>query len=305
MRICLSITAIFIMPFVLLATEKPVKVLLVDGFSNHNWQLNTALIRQILEPSGLFEVTVSTAPATSDSPGWEEWRPDFQAYDVVLQTCNDINGGPKWPLAVQQEFEAYIRGGGSVFIYHSANNAFADWEAYSKIIGIGWRKAHQGTALAIANSGNVIRIPPGEGRGTGHGPRVDALITRLGDHPIHRGLPRKWKTPDMEIYYYPRGPAKDTEVLSYAYDVQTAMNWPVEWVVKYGDGVAYSATFGHVWHDDDQPERMRCAAVQTLMVRALYWLATKKDDLPVPTDFPTENAMSLRPEFKKTSTSSR
>lgn len=27
------------MPFVLLATEKPVKVLLIDGFSNHNWQL--------------------------------------------------------------------------------------------------------------------------------------------------------------------------------------------------------------------------------------------------------------------------
>lgn len=39
MRIYLSIAATFMMPFVLLATEKPVKVLLIDGFSNHNWQL--------------------------------------------------------------------------------------------------------------------------------------------------------------------------------------------------------------------------------------------------------------------------
>ncbi|GGG88526.1 hypothetical protein GCM10007415_23230 [Parapedobacter pyrenivorans] len=35
-----------------------------------------------------------------------------------------------------------------------------------------------------------------------------------------------------------------------------------------------------------------------IMIRALYWLATKKDDLPVPVDFPTENTISLRPDFK-------
>lgn len=187
--------------------EERVSVLIVDGISNHNWQLNTALIRGILEPTGLFEVAVSTAPARGDSAGWESWRPDFDAYDVVIQTYNDINNsGPVWPTEVQADFEAYVREGGGVFIYHSGNNAFANWEAYNEIIGLGWRRANQGDALALSEAGEITRIPSGEGRGTGHGPRVDALITRLGDHPIHQGLPRQWMTPDIEVYYFARGP---------------------------------------------------------------------------------------------------
>ena len=274
-----------------------VKVLIVDGVSNHNWQLNTALIRGILERTGLFEVAVSTSPPQADSPGWDAWRPDFSAYDVVIQTYNDIDGGPAWPREVQDDFEAYVRNGGGVFIYHSGNNAFANWDAYNRIIGLGWRRAHQGDALTVTESGEIVRIPSGEGRGTGHGPRVDAIITRLGDHPIHQGLPRRWKTPDIEVYYYARGPAENVEVLSYTHDVQTDMSWPVEWTVGYGEGRVYTASYGHVWHDDIQPERMRCAGVQTVMVRALWWLAQREDPLPVPQDFPTETEFSIRSEI--------
>lgn len=202
------------------ATEKPLKILIVDGYSNHNWQLNTALICGILGPTGLFDLSISTAPPTIESPDWDDWRPNFSAYDVVIQTCNDISGGPTWPDEVKISFENYILEGGGVFIYHSANNAFADWEAYNRIIGIGWRNADYGTALEVGENGEIIRIPPGEGQGTGHGPRVDAQINRLGNHPIHEGLPRKWMTPDIEIYHYPRGPAEEIEVLSYAHDEQ-------------------------------------------------------------------------------------
>jgi len=279
------------------AVDSRVKVLIVDGVSNHNWQLNTALIRGILEPTGRFQVTVSTAPPRADSPGWDSWRPDFSAYDVVIQTYNDINGGPPWPAAVQEEFDAYVRNGGGVFIYHSGNNAFANWDAYNRIIGLGWRRANQGAALSVTEGGEIVRIPSGEGRDTGHGPRVDAVITRRGDHPIHRGLPREWKTPDIEVYYYPRGPAENVEVLSYTHDVQTDMQWPIEWTVAYGQGRVYTATYGHVWHDDTQPERMRCAGVQTLMIRALWWLARRSEPLPVPEDFPTATELSIRSEI--------
>jgi len=278
-------------------TEKKVRVLLVDGFSNHNWQLNTKLIRGILEPTGFFNLTVTTSPPKADSPGWNGWRPDFSSYDVVIQTCNDINGGPSWPDAVKTDFENYVRTGGGVLIYHSANNAFANWDAYNHIIGLGWRKADQGIALAVGGDGSIIRIPVGEGKGTGHGERVDAVITRIGDHPIHEGLPRKWKTPDIEVYHYARGPAENVEVLSYTYDVKTNMQWPIEWTVTYGKGRVYTATYDHVWKDDTQPERMRCAGIQTVMVRALLWLARKEAKLPAPADFPTETAVSIRKEI--------
>ena len=85
--------------------ERPVRVLIVDGFSNHDWRLTTRSIRAIIEPTGLFSVDVSSSPPTADSPGWDEWRPDFSAYDVVIQNCNDINGGPAWPEPVRDAFE--------------------------------------------------------------------------------------------------------------------------------------------------------------------------------------------------------
>lgn len=277
--------------------DQKIKVLVVDGFSNHNWQLNTALIRGILEPTGRFKLTVSTSPPTADSPGWDQWRPAFSDYDVVIQTCNDIQGGPSWPADVRKDFETYVSNGGGVFIYHSANNAFPRWDAYNRIIGLGWRQPDQGVALTIGGDGTIIRIPKGEGRGTGHGDRVDAVLTRIGEHPIHKGLPRKWKTPDIEIYHFARGPAENLDVLSFAHDPETDMRWPIEWTVGYGKGRVYTATYGHVWKDDSQPERMRCAAVQTLMVRALWWLARRNDMPPVPADFPSEDAVSIRKEI--------
>jgi hypothetical protein len=255
------------------------------------------LIRGILEPTGLFTVTVSTAPAKKDAPGWDTWRPTFRDYEVVIQNCNDINGGPSWPQEVQVAFEEFVREGGGVYVWHSGNNAFAHWPAYNEMIGLGWRKKDFGVAISVAEDGQLVRIPAGEGRDTGHGARIDTVVKRLGDHPIHVGLPRSWKTPDIEVYYHARGPAKDLEVLSYGFDPRTQMNWPLEWTVAYGKGRVYTSTFGHVWPGDTQPERMRCAGVQTIMVRALQWLGRREVANTAPADFPTADSTSVRGEI--------
>lgn len=276
---------------------KPIRVLIVDGFSNHDWKLTTALIRGIIEPTKLFDVAVSTSPPKTDAPGWDAWRPKFGDYDVVIQNCNDINGGPQWPREVQVAFEEFVTKGGGVYVWHSGNNAFPSWPAYNDMIGLGWRKKDFGVAIAIDEHEQLVRIPAGEGSDTSHGARVDTIVKRLGDHPIHAGLPRQWLTPDIEVYHHARGPAKNLEVLSYGFDPRTKMNWPLEWVVTYGQGRVYTSTFGHVWKDDVQPARMRCAGVQTVVVRALQWLARREVTFPVPADFPTATAMSVRGEI--------
>jgi tetratricopeptide (TPR) repeat protein len=223
------------------------------------------------------------------------WWPPFSAYDVVIQNYNDINGGPPWPAAVRADFENFVRGGGGVYIFHSGQNAFDDWPAYNEIIGLGWRKKDYGSAIAISDSGERVVYPPGAGRNTSHAPNGDVVVHLLGRHPIHEGLPAAWKTPHLEVYYDARGPAKNVEILSYARDPRFGENWPVEWTVAYGKGRAYIATFGHVWRGDVQPESMRCAGVQTMIVRALQWLAVRPVTFPVPADFPTADQKSIRP----------
>jgi hypothetical protein len=48
---------------------------------------------------------------------------------------------------------------------------------------------------------------------------------------------------------------------------------------------------------ETQPERMRCAGLQTIVVRAVLWLAKRETAFPVPVDFPTTEKISVRPEI--------
>jgi type 1 glutamine amidotransferase len=277
------------------APAAPIRVLIVDGFSNHDWRLTTHYIRAILDETRQFSVDVSTSPPDAASAGWDEWRPRFADYDVVIQNCNDIGGGPSWPQPVRTALEEYVRRGGGLYVWHSGNNAFANWPEYNEMIGLGWRDRSYGTALIVRDDGSLSRVPPGEGESTGHGPRFDALITRLGDHPIGRGLPRQWMAANIEVYYYVRGPAKHVQVLSYAREPHTNLNWPTEWTVRYGRGRVYTSTFGHVWKGDSQPVTVRDAGVQTLLVRGLQWLAHRPVSREMPADFPTASGVVVRP----------
>ncbi|HSY19294.1 MAG TPA: ThuA domain-containing protein [Candidatus Acidoferrales bacterium] len=292
------IALVFAMVLGAVAADSKIRVLIVDGFSNHDWQQTTLLIQGVLKPSGLFEVSVSTTPQSTNGEDWAAWRPNFSKYDVVIQTCNDISHGPKWPEPVKKDFEGFVRNGGGVYIFHSAENAFVGWKEYEQMVGLCWRKADYGTAIRVNEDGSLVRIPPGEGSGTSHGKRGDVLVTRLGDDLIHAGMPRAWLSPDMEVYFYARGPAENVNVLAYARDSKPGqgMLWPVEWTTTYGKGRVYVSTYGHVWRGDVKPPAMRCAAVQTIIPRAVQWLAQRPVTVPVPKDFPGTNAVSVRPE---------
>ncbi|VGO15010.1 hypothetical protein PDESU_03590 [Pontiella desulfatans] len=273
------------------ADSHPVNVLIVDGFSNHDWEHTTRSLQTVLASSGGFLVEVSTFPEA----GADDWNPTFSGYDVVIQNCNDIKSKTQWPRRVEQALEAYVSNGGGLYVFHSANNAFPGWEEYNRMIGLGWRGKDFGWAITVDDDATVVRVPPGAGEKTSHGKRVDALVTRLGEHPIHAGLPRQWISADIEIYRYARGPAENLTVLSYAKDEKTGTNFPVEWTVGYGKGRVYSSTLGHVWHDQSQPEGMRCAAHQTLIPRIVQWLAGNDVESTVAIDFPRPEANSLRP----------
>lgn len=271
-----------------------IRVLVVDGFSNHDWARTTSLIRGVLSAAGGFRVEVATCPASPAEAAAAPFRPALGRHDVVLVNCNSLSNGGQWPEAFREDFVRFVREGGGVFVFHSANNSFAGWEDYDRIIGLGWRPAGGGIALRVGPDGKIERIPAGNGPGTAHGPRGDRLVHRLGEHPIHAGLPGEWMAAMIEVYTYARGPAEGLEVLSWAEDPASGGRWPVEWTVSYGQGRIYNSTLGHVWRGEEEPPGFRCAGFQAILVRALKWLAKRPVDSPVPPDFPGKSRTSLR-----------
>jgi type 1 glutamine amidotransferase len=279
------------------------RVIIVDGFSNHDWRQTSAVVKWLLEGTGRFEVTVTTIPL--DSGDWALWDPDFEPYDVVIQNTNNIHQ-PKlvWPKHAQRKLEEFVQKGGGLYILHSANNAFPDWEEYNKMIGLGWRSADRGVALEVDAQRNVVRHERGEGKGTSHGARFDALIQVINRHPINQDYPDAWKTVNTEVYSFPRGHAENLTILSSAYDsTDTRKVWPVEWVVSYGKGRVYNSSMGHLWHGEVYPESYRCVGFQTTVIRAVEWLATGAVSYPLPDDFPDKENSSLRPAGEFTFTS--
>ncbi|WP_457322502.1 ThuA domain-containing protein [Roseateles sp. P5_E11] len=279
------------------AAEAPrIRLLIIEGISNHDWPRRLALVREILARDGAFEVNVSiTPPDASDPAAWSRWRPDFTRYDVVLSGYNNLGGKPGWPAEVQRAFEAFVRGGGGFYVYHEANNAFAEWPQYNEMIGLGWRDKHFGSALLVREDETLQTVPAGDGDDTWHGDRTDTLVHQRGQHPIHAGLPRSWRAADMEVYRYARGPARNVDVIAYAHDGVDGRQFPVEWTVRYGRGRVFVSAYGHVWFSQGASPGMRCAAFQTVMPRALKWLAGRDPEARLPADFPGTDTISLRP----------
>ena len=269
-------------------------VLLITGQNNHDWERTTPMLESILQSQ--FEVTLSqTPPRGAASAAWDAWRPDFGAYDVVLLNYN----GEAWPLAVQADFEAYVAGGGAVLVQHASNNSFRGWEAYESMVGLLWRSPDAGYGAHLDSTGALVRVPPGEGRGAGHGRLHDwQIMTRDAEHPIMVGLPAVWMHPHDELYHSQRGPAEDMHVLASAWSDPkyggTGAHELMVWWIPYGSGKVLTLLPGHLWRDQDDDRAMRCAGFQTLLQRSVEWLATNAVTIPVPDDFPTADQASVR-----------
>lgn len=119
------------------AAEK-LKLLIVDGQNNHNWKATTPILQEFLSRSGRFEVAVATTPPNkSPAEAWNDFRPKFGDFQIVLSNYN----GELWPEPVPRDLEKFVGGGGGLVIVHAANNAFEQWSDFNKMIGLGWARS--------------------------------------------------------------------------------------------------------------------------------------------------------------------
>jgi type 1 glutamine amidotransferase len=296
------------------ATPK-IKVLIVDGQNNHAvWPKSTAMMRAYLEASGRFEVSVARTRFTWKGEKWlaqhglpdgkryenlpepkpdPEFAPEFARYDVVVS-----NFGWKaadWPAATQQALEEFVARGGGFVSVHAANNSFPGWKAYNAMIGLGgWggRNEKHGPYVYYDKTGKLVRDTT-PGAAGAHGPQHQFTIEiREPNHPIVRGMPRRWLHTQDECYDRLRGPAENMTVLATAYSSPefkgTDRHEPALMTIGFGQGRVFHTILGH---EDYSFEGV--GFIVTLL-RGTEWAATGAVTIPVPADFPTEQNATRR-----------
>ena len=273
-----------------------IRVLIIDGRNNHNWKDTTPFMKEQLERTGKFQVSVATTPPNgAKAEDWKSFNPDFSKCDVVLSNYN----GSKWePESVRDSFEKFLNDGGALVNVHAANNAHNGWIGFEEATGLLWRGNKDGARLYLDEVGKLLKVETGKGRGAGHGPQHEYIVQmRDTTHPITEGIPKEWLHGKDELYHGQRGPAKDMKILATAFSDSkkggTGVHEPMLWTIPVGKGVAVTNVLGHVGGNAKSMPAMKCVGFLTLVARSCEWAVTGKVTIPVPDNFPDAKNVSL------------
>ncbi len=274
--------------------KKKMKALIVTGQNNHNWQVSHLALKYTLEGSELFQVDVAQTPAKGGD--MSTFAPQFDRYDVVVLDYN----GDRWSKQTDDAFVQYVKKGGGVVIYHAADNAFADWEEFNKIIALGgWegRTEKSGPYYYLVDGKPVLDKSPGAG-GSHGAQREYRVYGQDTKHPITKGLPKDWTHLQDEMYDRMRGPANIKDLLytgkSDAATGGSGREEPLVFTVDYGKARIFHLMLGHCGETLEKNPAMQCTGFQTLLLRGAEWCATGKVKQPVPADFPEPGKCSYR-----------
>jgi type 1 glutamine amidotransferase len=291
--VCLCVFLVLTM-----AAQTRIRVMLLDGQNNHNWQSTTPVLKRMLDETGLFDTTIVTAPPIV-SPEFAGFKPDFSRYRVVVMNYNNgiSESDPEWSGELKASFEQFVSNGGGVVAIHAADNGFANWKAFNDMIGVGgWGgRTEKSGPLWYYKEGKLVSDDT-PGRAGAHGARLPFLVTvRDGSHPITKGLPKSWMHHADELYTNLRGPGRNMTVLATAHadpkNRGTGRDEPMLMVLSFARGRVAHLPMGH------DVSAMSSVDFVVLVQRGTEWAATGNVTQKVPVNFPTADTVSYRADL--------
>ena len=246
-----------------------IKVLILSGKNNHEWQKTSPVLVRIFKDAKLFSVSVTEKPETLVYA-------DLKKYNLVVSNWNTwpdnkVRLNNQW----ESDFEKYVNEGGGVLSLHAGASSFYDWEAYHRI-GIGrW------------------------GKDTHHGAPTRGKVYGFDqNHPVTKGMnafyimDEIWEKTDI----YPGSKAIGSlsatdEKDSHPIDVQSVF------VSQTGNGRCFFTTLGH------DERALLNSGLQTLLLRAAQWCAGREVTIGLPAELQKKNAMKDQFHWNQTDTS--
>lgn len=271
------------------ADAAKLRVLIIDGRNNHEWEKTTPAVTKMLEATGRFTVDVHTAPP-AESMGDRNWpveltAEDLRPYDCVISNYN----GPAWSPETEQAINQFVAGGKGMVAIHAANNCHRGWEAFQQMLGYNWRNS-------------------------AHGPKFefDVNLTDL-DHPITEGMQDFWHSVDELYHLLKLNPdATNVRVLATSFSPPrmlrlkrtrddgteyvidhcfgTGNEEPVVVITDFGKGRCFHMILGHY------ARSMEDNGFKTLMARGTEWAASGEVTLPVIAPLPPARNLPRYPQ---------
>ena len=230
--------------------EGSIKVLILSGKNNHEWQKTTPLLVKIYKDSRLFIVNVTENPDTLTYSA-------LKKFDVIVSNWNswpdnDFRMTREW----ERDFERYVKEGGGVISLHAGASSFYTWNEYHKI-GIGrW------------------------GKETHHGEQTRGKVYGFDQkHPVTKGFrdfyiqDEIWEKTDIcqgskALASVTANDEKDGHLLSE----------PALFVNQIGKGRSFFTTLGH------NERALLNTGLQAILIRAAQWTAHRKISTEPPAD---------------------
>jgi len=231
------------------AGPRQIRILILSGENNHDWESTSPKLEAILKKSSRFNVDITETPALLTDRFLEP-------YDIVLSNWNVFGLEPAvtgWPDEARRAYLDFVRRGKGHVVVHAGSSSFPDWGEYGRLTLASWKNGQ-----------------------TTHSPRHEFTV-RIEDasHPVTAGM-EPFRIFD-ELWNKP-GISDGASVLASSYsapDQEGTGRWePAVLAGRFGAGRSVTLLLGHDSLSMDNP------GFQTLLRRGVEWAATGRVEGP-------------------------